>query len=164
MEGCKYLLDEALKSKDYTVIKWICDIRPASGSGNERLLRNIKPTKVQVKVLPEYFWKLTQSKTGKLSDYDMWSRVWFSTNPIDDKDNVLKKEIKFFANTAYDPGYKYFDTRKECVDYYNKLVFDLIQGVEQKKKIEMEQFDNKIANLREMFVDTDYTMEKLSRN
>jgi hypothetical protein len=28
----------------------------------------------------------------------------------------------------------------------------------------MEQFDNKIANLREMFVDTDYTMEKLSRN
>jgi hypothetical protein len=55
MEGCKYLLDEALKSKDYTVIKWICDIRPASGSGNERLLRNIKPTKVQVKVLPEYY-------------------------------------------------------------------------------------------------------------
>jgi hypothetical protein len=43
----------------------------------------------------------------------MWSRVWFSTNPIDDKDNVLKKEIKFFANTAYDPGYKSFDTRKE---------------------------------------------------
>ncbi|MNL99759.1 hypothetical protein D3C81_96540 [compost metagenome] len=150
------LKDEILAS-EVPLIRWICDYQ--QNTGLNKALRHVKPTKVQVVVNPEYVEYM--SKEG----HKHYPPQPFTMFVFNKKDEVTKKEIKFFGNHISDNGVYVFNAEKECNEKYNDLIWHQIKSLENEKERIYNTFESQIKQMKEMFVGgSDIVLESLSRD
>lgn len=144
---------------------WVCDFKQKTILNMP--LRNLKPTKVLVKVNEEYREIVRENvKSGSAqpySDSSLWGKDPFKIYPYNSKGEIKKTKINFFGNHSGDDGLHFFYKEDDCIQKYNDLVYSCLEAGLTEKKNTINKLDEAVNELKNRFIKTDYIMEKLSR-
>lgn len=140
-----------------SIVKWVCDLQQSTAI--EKFLRHVLPTKVVVKFTETYLEIVAREKR---TPYDL-NNVKEIEMFVIKNEKETKTEIKVFGNHGMDPGVHFFDNEQDCIDFYNGLVYKLIEHSKIEKENIMNTFDDRILDLESKFISTDYVAEHLTR-
>lgn len=128
--------------------------------------RNVSPQKVKIILNPQHIINENLRKQGKHFDRNSgYKRI---NDPIQfqayNKDGkLLAKKIPYDGVGGW-MKLNIFDNREECINSYNGNVYEYIQKIENERAEAIQTFDKLLLELKEdAFVDTDYIIEKLTR-
>lgn len=155
MQGLDVLLKE-LELRDGKMDLYFCAFAQSTGLKKARL--HLKPVKVLVSYTEEY-WDVINGKKPSLNYRE--KRVKMIQYKKDGK--LGKKEISTASLGCTNDSLHFFVTREECVKVYNDFIFEAIKKFEKERELVIAEFDRKIENLKNDFVDSDYILESLSR-
>lgn len=147
--------------------KWVCDFQQQSILGKP--LRNVAPIKVKVIRNQKYldiYSKLVEKgikKSEAHTRHDLWSHHPFNMYEYTKLGKLTKTEVDFFGGVGTNGGVHVFDDEASCINKYNELVYKSIKDAELEKHKTLLTMEDNIEKLKEQFVNSDYVMEKLSR-
>lgn len=129
-----------------------------------KILRHVKPCEVILKVNDKYV-KLLKKENNYSYQWELNHTPSFFVHKKSKRTGkMLKSTISFYGNSMEDEGLYCFDTEKECVDKYNELIYEAVDDVEKEKQRVINEYNQRIKELKSKLVNTDYLMEKLYRN
>lgn len=142
-ELLQYLKDKKSYRK---TVKWTCAIN-IDDICNDVLdpsvikALNIPPRKVNIKLVAKEYWYNFNDGYEIAYDDDFQQLI------EDDSNYDIEEELLFF------------DTKEECIEYYNDLMYQCFSWLADIKN----RIDNVLSGNKYSFINTDYLIEKLRR-